>query len=364
LCHDGRVLRIALALALILCGCSRSSDALHGKTDDAGAPAPTASSFEDAPAPPLAAPSSTLTPLDEPAPAAASAGEPSYGAPPAPAEAKRSSLARVVDDRSLAPHEAVIREHFGGTVPTPLEMQTTPLGGDRRAVLLYGPPARRKPLILVLDKNGALLWTKERPLAGTQQVVTEMVVTPGPRGEVALLWCDIPTQLVALRKWAWDGTVLADFALGEVDLCEALAGLYWPGRGWIAVASQHGAARAQLLDERGKRAFGPSGVTLPWQARPSAPVAIAVDSETSAMFFQVGDLPREGGGATPDRLLGVRLDMVGTALWQRPLDLGAAPAGAANERIQLAQRSPGDVRVTLGKTLAARVTSAGSILAR
>jgi hypothetical protein len=130
------------------------------------------------------------------------------------------------------------------------------------------------------------------------------------------------------------------------------------------VASQHGAARAQLLDERGKRAFGQAGLDLPWKARPSAPAAIAVDGDASAMIFQVGDLAREGAAGGLDRLLGTRVDTLGTALWERPLDLGAAPPGAAGERPRVTVRAPGSVRVSLGKTLSANVTSAGSILAR
>lgn len=351
--------RASVALLLLLLpGCSRMfGDDASPSTSSGASAAPTATVTEAASAEPAAYP--TFVPLDDPPPGASAVAAPAFGAPPPPAEAKRSVLARLADDPKLVAHEAVIREHFGGTIPSPLEAQTTPIGGDRRAVLLYGPARDRKPLLLVLDAKGALLWTKERPLAGTRQVVTEMALAPGPRGEVAMIWCDIPTQLVALRKWAWDGIVLADFEMVEVELCEALSGLYWPGRGWMAVASQHGAARAQLLDERGKRAFGPTGVELPWRARPSSPAAIAVDSDTSAMIFQVGDLPREGGGVATDRLLGTRLDTLGTALWVRPLDLGAG----SGERPQTLLRSPGNVRVSIGKALSANVTSAGSILA-
>lgn len=321
---------------------------------DAGPPVIASASAREAEA---AAP--PLVPLDDPPPGTPRPEAPVFGAPPPPLEAKRVVIAKIEADRRLAPHEAVIRAHFGGAVPSPLEAQVTPLGGDRQAVLVMGPAKERKPLLMVLDAKGTLLWTKEKPLAGTRQVVTEMVVAPGPKGEVAMLWCDIPTQLVALRKWAWDGIVLADFEVLEVELCEALAGLYWPMHGWVAVASQHGAARAQLLDERGKRAFGPSGVELPWKARPSSPAAIFVDSETSAMVFQVGDLPKEGGVTALDRLLGMRFDTLGTRLWERPLDLGPAAA----ERPETAPRSTGGVRVSV-RGLAANVTSEGSILAR
>lgn len=355
------VRRRAFVIALALSACSRGDDRRApapgpSAAEAAGSAAPSAAEVIGSAAPSAAAPS-----LDEPA---ASGSAPSFGAPPLPAEARRSALARLADDRALAAHEAVIRAHFAGAVPEPLEVQSAALGGDRRAVLLSGPPRQRSPILLVLDRDNALLWTKDRPLAGTRQVVTEMVIAPGPRGEVALMWCDIPTQVVALRKWAWDGTVLADFQVAEVDVCDALAGLYWPSRGWIAVASQHGAARAQLLDEHGQRAFGPHGVDLPWRARPSAPAAIAVDSDASAMFFQVGDRVSDAGGTIPDHLLAARLDREGAQLWPRPLDLGAVPAASASARIATAARKPGMIHVTLGKSISANVTSAGSIPAR
>ncbi len=239
---------------------------------------------------------------------------------------------------------------------------------NRRAFLACDEPRRRNPFLLVTSPSGELLWTKEHPLAGTRQVVTEMVVAPGPKGEVALLWCDIPTQVVGLRRWDAEGIVLADFEVVEVDLCEALAGLYWPGRGWLAVASQHGAGRAQLLDENGQRAWGPRGNELPWRARPSSPAAIAVDSEASVILFQVGESPRAEGGAAPDRVLAMRYDTLGTALWERPLDLGPAPAEPGGRapggapRIVTTLVEPGKVRVSLGARPAATVTSAGGIL--
>jgi hypothetical protein len=360
-------------LALVLVACARPADRVDpaasapeaASTDAPSVVAPTASAAS-APSLPSEG-SSNASANDEPVPLAASAQAAPAAAPPVAVESRRSLLTRLSDDPALAAHEAVLREHFGGAVPSPLEVQSTPIGGDRRAVLVYGPARQRAPLILVLDGHGGVVWTKERPLAGTRQIVTEMVLAPGPRGEVALLWCDIPTQVVALRKWSWEGTVLADFQVAEVDVCEALSAVYWPARGWLAVASQGSAARAQLLDEHGRRAFGPSGTELPWQARPSAPVSLVVDTDTSAMLFQVGDARREGGAVAEGRLLGMRLDSVGTPLWEHPLEVGVAPAGAPSDRVQLALTAPGKVRVALGKTdakIAVTVTSAGSILAR
>jgi hypothetical protein len=272
----------------------------------------------------------------------------------APVEAKRVTLRSLAEERALAPQQAAIAQHFGGAIPSPLELQITELGGARRAFLAYGEARARNPMILAFDDKRELLWTKERPLAGTRQVVTEMVLAPGPRGEVALMWCDIPTQVVGLRKWSTDGTVLADFEVLEVDLCEALSGLYWPGRGWIAAASQHGAARVQLLDEAGKRAWGPRGNELPWSARPSAPASIAIDSDVSLIVFQVGDRP---GGAL-NRVLAMRYDTLGTALWDKPLDLGPAPA---SPRLAVTRVEPGKVKIALGAGTAI-VTSLGMIL--
>jgi hypothetical protein len=260
----------------------------------------------------------------------------------------------------------VVEAHFGGALPSPLEIQATALPGDRRAYLVTGEARRRNPLVLVAgppvqgEEARQILWTKERPLAGTRQVVTEMALAPGPDGEVALMWCDIPTQIVALRKWSAAGVVLADFQVIEVDVCEAISGLYWPGRGWVITASQHGTARTQCLDERGRRAFGPSGIELPWTARPSSPVSIAVDSEASVILVQVGDL-RRGEALVPDRVLAMRYDTLGTALWDRPLDLGAW-AGPGSARIAASSAGPGKVLVAPGPRTAVTVTSAGSIL--
>jgi hypothetical protein len=353
-CEDERAMSsrsVAAALVLLLTACTRSSAVER----DAGSslPAPSAD-----PSTELVAPSAVEP--DPPAPVASAA--PVFGLPPPAAEARRSSLRRLDEERALVPQEGILRAHFGGALPSPLELQTATLSGDRRAFLACDEPRRRNPLLLVTSASGDLFWTKERPLAGTRQVVTELAVAPGPHGEVALLWCDIPTQVVGLRRWAADGVVLADFAVLEVDLCEALAGLYWPGRGWVAVASQHGAARAQLLDEGGKRAWGPKGSELPWTARPSSPASIAVDSDVSVILLQVGDLRRGEGGAAPNRVLAMRYDTLGTALWEQPLDLGAAPAGAVAARIAAVSVAPGKVRVSLGAKMAATVTSAGGIL--
>ena len=271
------------------------------------------------------------------------------------------SLRSLAEDPALAPHEAMLRAHFDGTLPSPIETQITALAGHRRATLVTGEARRRHPILLVTSPTGELGWTKERPLAGTRQVVTEMVPSAAPHGGVALMWCDIPTQVVGLRMWGADGTVLADFQVLEVDVCETLSGLYWPGHGWIAVASEQGGARAQLLDEVGKRTWGPRGVDLPWGARPTSPVSIAVDSDDSMILLQLGAWP---GSTLQEHVIAMRYDARGKALWEFALDLGPPVVGAkgAASRIQTTPAGPGRVKVDLGARGSVIVTSAGEIL--
>ncbi len=312
----------------------------------------------------LVVPVSTASAIDDAGPArpadpeAHAADTAAANLPVAAREARRFTLRNLSEEPALAAQQALVMKHYDGGVPSPLEAQVTPLGGDRRAYLIYGEARRREPMLLVTSPHGEIAWTKERPLAGTRQIVTEMVVAPGPHGEVALLWCDIPTQIVGLRRWAYDGTVLADFEVLEVDVCEALSALYWPDHGWIAVASQHGAARAQLLEERGTRAWGPKGIELPWSARPSAAASIAVDSDASAIVLQVADLAR-GEGALPDRVLAMRYDAQGARAWERPIDLGPAPGSA---RVVARPEEGGRVKVSLGARGDVVLTSAGALL--
>jgi hypothetical protein len=349
--------RLAPALLLaVLAGCARPP--ADGAPPDAGnavSPAPTGSEAPLGPRAPGEAPT------DPPAPEAAEiAGQPLEAVEP-----RRAIVARIADDRTLAAHEAALRAHFGDALPVPLAAQIAPLAGDRRAVLVYGPPPSPQPIVLVLDAKGEVLWTKDRALAGTRQLATDLVIAPGPNGGVAMLWYDTPTRIAALRRWGARGEVVGDFELAEIDEgCDALSGLYWPGRGWVVAASRLGAARAQLLDENGRRAWGPGGNELPWVSRASAPVSIAVDADTSVMFFQVGDVRREGGKVAADRVLGARFDVLGTATWARPIDLGPAPPGGG--RIAAARVDIGKVRVTAGSgtaQIAANVSSVGSILA-
>jgi hypothetical protein len=318
---------------------------------EAGQARPDASPLE-APAPPEAAvsadpdPSSLLE--DERPPASPDATQ---RHPLSTAEPRRVTLRRLEDDRALLRHRDLLRAHFGAALAAPLELQIADALGDRRAILVSGGPKDRNPIILVLDADQKVLWTKERPLAGIAPGVKEVALLPGPDGQVTISWFDAPTRLLALRAWDARGGILADFQLLEIEACDALSGLYWPGQGFLVVAAQAGgAARAQLLDEGGKLAWGLGGRAVPWVSRAGAPVAIAVDTHRSVVILQLGELPRAARPAGPEHALAVRFDAQGAALWDRPVDLGPAPlsaGGRTGERILARRADEGFVRVSL-----------------
>lgn len=335
------------------------------------------------PSPPLpslspdAAPSASAAAPPEPA-LSAVPSSPDLPEDPAPAppeetprrllsttEPRRAMLARLEDEPALRPHADLLRAHFGGAVPSPLELQSTTSGGDHRAFLALGGPKERRPFLLVLDAEGRLLWTKERPLAGIAPGVTEIVLLPGPDGQVVISWFDRPTQLVALRTWDASGGILADYQLFPIESGDALSGLYWPGQGFLVVAAQaRGAARAQLLDERGRRAWGHGGRGLPWVSRAGAPVALALDTDSSVMLFQLGEPPKPAPPVGPGHVLATRFDPDGAALWERPTDLGqVAPpeGGRAPARIAATRAAEGIVRVAIPAGASRRTLEVSSV---
>ncbi|MEP7124009.1 MAG: hypothetical protein ABJE95_23985 [Byssovorax sp.] len=281
--------------------------------------------------------------------------------PPVPAvEARRTMLHSLAQDRALAPHEAVLREHFGNPISFPLAVQAAPLQGGARALLFQRTTKDHHPFILVHDAAGQSLWTKERPLAGIVPGVTEMVLVAAARGDVLLSWYDGPTKIIAARHWDARGSILVDFPLLHADSCAALAGIHWPRQGFVVAASTAGAARVQLLNEEGTLAFsGEEGVELPWTSRVDAPVSIAVDAGKGVTFFQVGHAGAGKPGAPPDHLLAARFDPHGKALWDRPLVVGPLP-GPLGDRVVLTTGNDGNVLIS---RLGVMVTPGGSVIA-
>lgn len=354
---------VTVLLSVLSAACSRKGG--EAARVDAG-PFASAAAPPEPPASAAEAPPDLLDPPDE-SPPARDAETPRR--PLEAAEPRRTTLRRLEDDRTLRPHGELLRDHFGGAIPAPLEIQAAPVGGGRRAILATGGPVDRRPFLLVLDAEDRVVWTKERPLAGIAPGVREIVVLPGQDGQVAISWFDAPTKLVALRVWDATGGILADFQLFSIESGDALSALYWPGRGSLVVAAEaRGAARAQLLDASGRLAWGQGGKMLPWVSRAGAPVAIAVDTESSVVLVQVGDALKARVG-DPGHALAERYDARGVALWERPVDLGAVTlqaGGGAAARIGATRASEGVVRVSIpsgGARRALEVNAVGVVSA-
>lgn len=282
--------------------------------------------------------------------------------PPPGTEARRGVVEKPEDDRLLAPHRDVIRAHFGDAGP--LALQVAPVSGGRAALLLTRAKGEAKPLVLLVDAAGNVLWAKERPLAGTRPLVTEIAIAGGPNGEVVIAWFDTPTHVLAARKWEAGGGLLADFSLLEMETCDALSSLYWPGQGWLVVASTLGAGRAQLLAERGARAWGREGKVVMTGWRAAAPASLVLDTETSVLLVYPGYAP----ATTTDRYLASRWSSAGEPAWRVPLELGEMPRGAAPPRATAERVEAGRVRVTLAKgtpsateRYAVNVTATGAV---
>jgi hypothetical protein len=335
--------RLPALFAILLAACHRSKPeaAADAGSADASAPPPSASAAE-IPSPPVADP---VDAPDDPGPA-----------PPA-AEVVRSALRKLESDKPLALQEQLLRDHFGGKVPLPLSMQTAPIAGGGRAVMLLAAGKDRKPFILVFDAAGTVLWTKERPLAGIAPGVAEMVMIPTARGDVMLSWFDAPSGFVAARRWDDHGNILVDYPMFSLDACEAISGLHWPGHGFLVVASGRDGARAQLLDTAGRLTWGEGGEPLPWPSRASAPVSIAVDTADSVILFQAGIAAQSKAGAPLDHVLAARYDARGKPLWARPLVVGPL-ASAATDRIAV---SVSDGIVTVPR-LSVQITSSGAVV--
>ena len=333
--------------------CSHGGDA-----ENKAAPSASAAAVESAAPPsPSASPTAEAAAAHADGPDSAVAVDP--GPPIAAAEARRTTLRKLAEDKGLAPHEALLQEHFGNPISFPLAVQAAPLAGGGRALLFQSGGKDHNPFILVLDGAGQSLWIKERPLAGIVPGVTEMVLVPAAKGDVLLSWYDPPSKIIAARHWDARGSILVDFPLLHADACSALAGLHWARQGFVIAAATAGAARVQLLDEQGTLAFGgEEGVELPWTSRADVPVAIAVDPGPGVTFFQAGHAGAAKAGAPPDHLLAARFDVHGKALWAKPLVVGAV-SGAATERVVLSVGNDGNIAVPkLGVT----VTPGGSVV--
>jgi hypothetical protein len=320
-------MRIATVLALVLAACSRSPS---GAGDAGGAPdAASESVIDAAPAAGDAATARAAIPEEEP--------------PATFVGARRARLTTLDDEPGLAKNAAAIKAHFGGKLPAAMELQAVPLATGKQGLLLSAADSDPNPIALLLDANGAPLWTKEHPLAGITPPVKPFAMAPRPDGGLAIFLYDEPTKLVAARMSAVDGAPYAELVLFELARCDAISAAWWPGRGWIVVASFPGGARAQLLKEEGGFAWDPVGIAVGEGWRAPAPATIVIDPRTGT--WVLAQHVTRGGG---DHAAALHYAADGTRIGSA-VDLGAVPRAAKTlDRVEASLARPGFARIDVG----------------
>ncbi len=351
--RDGDALRTLLvALIATACvACSRSGPSAGGGVDAASSGS----------APPEA---STLEPV---APAAVASGAPSprrrdvSGAPGSGLEARRFVVTHIEADPILAANADALRKQHGGAIPAALAVQATDLGADRRRAVVAA--AERKdgtlenPMLFIVDDHGALLWSKERPVAGIKPPIGPLAVAAGPHGRFAMAVCDPPTSTVALRLWDADGSPFADFHVLDAKACDAISLLFWPQHGWLVALAAGAETRVQLVTETGGLAWS-QGRFLGARFRTIAPVTLASDSASSFVLVQYSQSP--GVDRDVDHAVAFRYDANAQPLWPGPVDLGAVRRIApGQERIALTRTSEGVLRALLAGGLNVEIHSNG-----
>jgi hypothetical protein len=267
-----------------------------------------------------------------------------------PVEARRSRASKLSEIPVLdARAKALLEKHFAGTAG-PFDVQTAELTASGRLVLLVMEAGKAtndaRPIALVVDDSGRVLWSKERPVAGIMPPVGPIAIAPAPLGRVAIAACDPPTSVVALRLWDDDGSPFADFqAISGVESCDALSLVYWPGQGWLIVTARPGATHARLVKESGAPAWG-GGLDLGVRSRPGAVASPSVAADTDESFVLVQIAQPTATPGSPFHALAFRYDVRGTPIWKEAVDLGEVPPPQPGERATLVPMKPG-VRVTL-----------------
>jgi len=343
------VAAFALTLLGAVVGCSRP-----GASGDAGA--------DGAPGPAPASPSASAATPDEIASAAPSVRRRDVSAAVGSGlEARRSVVTRIEADPILSANADALRKQHGGALPAALAVQATDLGADRRRAIVVASERKdgtlENPMLFVVDEHGALLWSKERPVAGIKPPVGPLAVAAGPHGRFAMAVCDPPTSTVALRLWDGDGSPFADFSVLDAKACDAISLLYWPQHGWLVALAAGAETRAQLVTETGGIAWSP-GRVLGARFRTIAPVTLASDSPSSFVLVQYSQSP--GVDRDVDHAVAFRYDANAQPLWPAPVDLGAVRRIVpGQERIALTRTSDGVLRAMLAGGLTVEIRSNG-----
>jgi hypothetical protein len=345
-----RIAIAAIAAIALLAACSRSGG---GASDSGAEAAPALGASASSPA--------SSTPAVLAAPSVPPARAHLSGAPGSGLEARRSTVTHIEADPILSANAEALRKQHGGAIPASLAVQATDLGADRRRAILVGSERNdgtfESPMLFIVDEQGALVWSKERPAAGIKPPIGPIAIAAGPHGRFALGACDPPTSSVALRLWDDDGSPFADFQALESKACDALSLLYWPGHGWLIAVAAGSDMRVQLVSEGGALAWA-SGKLLGARFRTVAPVSLVSDSPSSFVLVQYSQSP--GVDREIDHAVAFRYDANGQPLWPAPIDLGAVRRIApGQERIALTRSSDGVLRAALAGASTVEIRSNG-----
>lgn len=336
------MLRTTASLALLgwiaLAGCSKGSTSADGGVEAASPPTPsntsTSITSEEA-VPPVTRADAGRTHARRGAALAM--------------EARRSSVARAAAEPALARNVELLKKQFGGALPASFLVQATEVTEAKQRAVLVGGERKDgtidSPMVLLLDDQNKLLWSKERPAAGIKPPISAIAVASGPEHRFAIAVCDPPTSTVALRLWDDDGSPFADFAALHTTTCDALSLLYWPTHGWVIVAAGPSETRGQLVTDGGGMSWG-SGKLLGARWRTTAPATIAADTASTIVLVQYSQSP--GVDREADHALAFRYDDKGEPQWPAPVDLGAVRrVTPGQERITLTRTTDGVLRATL-----------------
>jgi hypothetical protein len=263
-----------------------------------------------------------------------------------------------------------LKKRFGDDLAT-LAAQSVALDSEHRGLFVYRPGSGLMPILINLESNGAIAWTREHALGGIHPGVEEVALATGAQGEMIIAFHDPVARVVGARRWAADGTRIMDLVMLEDVDCDALSLVRWPDRGWLVINSSRGAIRAQLIDVNGRAPWGNSGrsITRGWLG--STPVNAVLDTDDSAILVFHGFTPGTAGvDLTDSAVLAQRIDATGTLRYPSPVVVGRiVPSASARgaPRVITSRTAPGRVEVSLVRgatTEVVDVTSAGAVVLR
>lgn len=266
---------------------------------------------------------------------------PSSAAHPPAGAAVWSRVAKFADDPVLAKQLAVLLPHFGVDAGAKgFDVQRIDLVGTRQATLVT-EVGGANPMVLVTEGD-ALLWTKDRPVAGIVPPVEHVTISAHAALGVALFAWDPPTKIVIGRVWADDSNAFGDFEMLHVDACDDVVAGYVPDQGIYVVAATPGGPMLQVMNENNVLQRGRNGTILGAPFRAPAPLSLVVSDDGAMVLARWAN-----ASAKTSDLLEITRYQKGKATWPAPVTIEVPRAGSPVDRIAM-KRSGDGVRVELG----------------